>query len=122
MVQGANDGQLVGQLGKMLEVLADLHPGHAGRDWLKQPANLRWRRGLHVERIELTRPTPHKQEYARFGPAKAVGPGCGRNRGCLTPCRPQLRKPEPQRAQSAGLQEMTATNGSRLPHVGTATV
>ena len=62
----AEDGVLVGELGNLRQVLADLDAGHAGGDRLVWPADFLGGVGLQVEHVDVRRPAFEEQENARL--------------------------------------------------------
>jgi hypothetical protein len=59
MMQAANDGPLVHDLGTLGKQFADLNAGHRGGDGRKVAADFRGRIGLRVPHIVLTRAAAH---------------------------------------------------------------
>ena len=88
----SHDRQLVGPLGQLRKVLADLDARHARGDRLELAADLGRRVGLQVPGVLLRRPAPHEEQDAALGAAKAR----------ITRRELGLRRPRPGRAADPG--------------------
>jgi len=101
MRQRPNDGQTIGPLRQLSEVLTDLGPGDGGRDGAKLASNLSGCVGLEIKRVQLTRAPPHEQKNAGFGSRRPRHPhGCSARGFCSNP------QPESQSGKGTSMQNL----------------
>src|SRR5487761_2013404 len=77
MMHPADQGKLVGMARRARKDLGNFDAGNIGADRAERPANLRWRIGLHVERVELRR-SAHQHQKDTTGRGGRRCRGCGR--------------------------------------------
>jgi len=70
----ADNGGMVHQPRELGEVLADLQPGDRCGDGIEFATHIRRGGGLHVQRVEMTRPTITEQENAGLDGRRSIQP------------------------------------------------
>ena len=103
VVQRANQRHAMAQLGLQRKDLANVQPGHGGRDRTQRPAIFAGCVGLAVVGFELARAAPHPEQDDRRVGCRCLrrGPGCK-----------QVRQPQTAQGQRAHAQKLASPHRS----------